>query len=79
MDHTRLLNRVVELSMRDLDVSDIQLVLGHFGTENDKPPMTIRWHVTTLIPFGEESVFTVLDVVAKSSFDRSDEGKTVFF
>ena len=67
----------LKLFGRDADVLYIQAVLSHFGTEDDKSPMTVRRYVTTLIPFGEESVFTVLDVVTKSSFESPNEGQTL--
>ena len=76
MDHTRLFNRVVELRVRDLDVGDVETVLSHFGAEEDEAEVSVRGDGAALIAFGEEAVFTMLQMVAETSFECSHKGST---
>ncbi len=67
-----------QFSPIDFDIGDVEFGLGHFGTEDDKSPMSVRRYKASLVSFGEEAVFAAFEVVAKPSFEHSGEGQTLF-
>jgi hypothetical protein len=52
----------------------MQPVLGEFGTEEDEAQMPVRRYGTALVSFGEEAVFTMLDMVPERVVKHSGEG-----
>ena len=73
-----LSKRYNQFSPIDSDIGDIQSVLRHLGTEDDKSPMSVRRGEASLVSFGEEAVFAAFEMVAKPSFEHSGEGQTLF-
>ena len=58
---------------RDLDVGDVETVLGEFGTEDDETPMTVGGS-TVLGTLGEEALRTLRNKVAEFRIKHSGEG-----
>ena len=73
-----LSKREGQFSPIDFDIGDVEFVLRHFGTEDDKPPMSVRRDEASLVSFGEEAVFAAFEMVSKPSFEHSGEGQTLF-
>ena len=67
-----------QFSPIDFDVGDVEFVLRHLGTKDDKPPMSVRRDKAFRITFCEESVFASLEMVSKPSFEHASEGQTLF-
>ena len=67
-----------QFSPIDFDIGDVEFVLRHLGTEDDKPPMSVRRYEAFLVSFGEEAVFSAFEMVSKPSFEHSGEGQTLF-
>ena len=72
-----LSKRERQFSPIDFDIGDVEFVLRHFGTENDKPPVSVRWDEASLVSFGEEAVFAAFEMVPKPSFEHTGEGQTL--
>lgn len=68
----------VNLDTGDFDIGDVEFVLRHLGTKNDKSPVSVGWDEAFRIPSCVEAVFPMNEVVAKPSFDHSNEGQTLF-
>ena len=66
-----------QFSPIDFDIGDVEFVLRHLGTEDDKPPMSVRRYEAFLVSFGEEAVFSAFEMVSKPSFEHSGEGQTL--
>ena len=73
-----LSKRYNQFSPIDSDIGDIQSVLRHLGTEDDKSPMSVRRDKAFRITFCEESVFASLEMVSKPSFEHAGEEQTLF-
>ena len=73
-----LIEGVLQFEPTDFDIGDVEFVLRHFGTEDDKPPMSVRRDEASLVSFGEEAVFAAFEMVSKPSFEHSGEGQTLF-
>ena len=66
-----------QFSPIDLDIGDVEFVLRHLGTEDDKSPMSVRRDEAFRITLCEEAVFAALEMVSKPSFEHSGEGQTL--
>ena len=67
-----------QFSPIDFDIGDVEFVLRHLGTEDDKPPMSVGRDKASLVSFGEEAVFAAFEMISKPSFEHSGEGQTLF-
>lgn len=67
-----------QFSPIDFDIGDVEFVLRHFGTEDDKSPMSVGRDEASLVSFGEEAVFAAFEMISKPSFEHSGEGQTLF-
>ncbi len=67
-----------QFSPIDFDIGDVEFVLRQLGTEDDKPPMSVRRDEAFLVSFGEEAVFAAFEMVSKPSFEHTGEGQTLF-
>ena len=73
-----LIEGVLQFEPTDSDIGDVEFVLRHFGTEDDKSPMSVGRDKAFRITFCEEAVFASLEMVSKPSFEHAGEGQTLF-
>ena len=73
-----LIEGVLQFEPTDFDIGDVEFVLRHFGTEDDKSPMSVRRDVAFRITLCKEAVFSAFEMVSKPSFEHAGEGQTLF-
>ena len=74
----RLVERRTHLSLRDLDVGDVEFGVGELCAGDDEPPVSVRRDGAFRIAFGKKAVFAVLDMVAVAGSERACERFTLF-